>query len=260
MATNKKQSESPTVPSADWLPMFYSKPMCIDPERHRDAGILPTISCAFAKSTNSIPLNITEFVEAAKNYPIVFTSETSPIPAIIVGLEAENYFVDKAGHWKQEYYVPDYVRKYPFIFLHVPENNQFALCVDEDSEQFCAKKTKESTAFYDADGKPSQLTQSALDMLTAYQSHHFASQEFCKIINELGLLTPNKSTITLSSGRVVSLGGFQMIDEAKFKMLSEEKIIELHRKNWLPFIYFALMSVSNWRRVGDMASLSEKMR
>lgn len=239
------------------LPMFYRTPMCVDIGRHAQAGLLPMTHCKFAANTNSIPINISEFVQAAKQYPIVFTLDETPMPAIITGIENDNYFVDGAGQWRMDFYVPDYVRKYPFILLHVPESNQFVLCVDEAAEQFCEKKTKGAEPFYDAEGQPTELAKSAFSMAINYQQHYAMTEAFTRAIKEADLLVSNTSTVTLANDRVIRLGGFQMIDEARFNALSDATILEFHKKGWLPLIHFALLSASNWKRIADLASLNE---
>lgn len=251
-AVKTVQAEENTT--QDNLPLFYKKPMCIDIKRHKNSGMEPIKNCKFAAKTNSIPLNVNEFVEAAKYYPIVFTADETPIPVVITGLESDNYFVDSEYQWKADCYVPEYVRKYPFVLLHVVENNQFVLCVDEAAEQFKSDKTAATVPFYSVDDKPSELSISAFNASMNYHRNNLISGEFTKFLKEEGLLQANTSTATLASGRIVTLNGFNMIDQEKFSLLPDSKILELHKRGWLALIHFALMSTSNWKRIADMAS------
>lgn len=252
MTKNQKAKSAEALPQA----MFYKNPVPIGQERHAKAGLSPITHCKFAMDTNSIALNASEFVEAAKCYPIVFTVE-EPTPVALVGLENQNYFIDADGYWLANTYIPAYIRRYPFIFMHLPDQEQLLLCVDEGCEQYSDNAGKDSTPLYDKDGKASELTNSALEFAKTFHQHQAMTRNFIDALADNDLLMVNTSTVTLAGGRQVSLNGFQMIDEQKFMQLPDKKILEFRKKGWLPFIYFALMSASNWQRLGDMASQRE---
>ncbi|MBK9162214.1 MAG: SapC family protein [Nitrosomonadales bacterium] len=55
--------------------LFYEKPVPLISERHLKSRIEATGDFGFSASTNSIPLAVIEFVDAAKEYPIAFTGE-----------------------------------------------------------------------------------------------------------------------------------------------------------------------------------------
>ena len=47
----------------------------------------------------------------------------------------ENLKVDEAGRW-DAYYVPAFVRRYPYVLAETGENNQRVICIDESYEGF----------------------------------------------------------------------------------------------------------------------------
>jgi hypothetical protein len=252
-----KKTQTPAAEkssAAQGFPLFFVDPRPVDKERHAKAVILQDVGYGFAKTTNSIPVNAAEFVEAAKCYPIVFTNDEQPLPAVVVGLEKENYFIAKDGAWAPQQYVPAYVRKYPFVFTEIAEQKQFLLCVDEGSKHYAAKG--KGVAFYDND-KPSALINQALEFCAAFHNHLLATREFCAALKEKGLLVAHQSDASLTNGRKIRLGGFQMLDEKKFNALPDATILEWKQKGWLPLVYFALASNSNWRRLADAASKRE---
>ncbi len=238
-------------------PIFFQTPRPLDIKYHAKSGVLPSQDFSFATETNSIPINAIEFVEAAKHYPIIFTHTDNPIPAVILGLERQNYFVDSKGKWKMDAYIPAYVRKYPFIFMDMTETHkQLLLCIDESAPQFKKAGGKNTIPLYEND-KPSAITLQALEFCTAYHNHYIVTRQFCQAIKEADLLEPTQSNIKLANGREISLGGFQVIDEKKLNALSDDKILEFHKKGWLPLIYFSLMSASCWKKLVDIASKLE---
>ena len=90
-----------------------------------------------------------------------------------------------------------------------------------------------------------------------FQQHQQVTEQFTRDLIAEDLLVANSTTLTLANGRNIELAGFQMIDEEKFLKLPDEKHLEFKKKGWLPYIYFTLMSTSNWKQLGDIASIRE---
>jgi hypothetical protein len=252
----EKSAATPSSAAANGLPMFFKKPVPLNTDQHGKAGLVPDQDLAFAAPTNSILINAIEFAEVAKQYPIVFTQGDAPMPTAILGLEQQNYFVEN-GRWKEGAYIPAYVRKYPFVFMNVPDEDRFLLCIDEDAPQFKKGGGKQTLPFY-KDGKASEMTMHALEFCTAFHNHYQMTQQFCEAVKAADLLMPSQSNAKLFNGREINLGGFQVIDEKKVAALSDDKILDFHKKGWLPLLYFALMSTSNWRVLVDMAAAKER--
>lgn len=239
------------------LPLFYRKPVALEPQRHAKAGVLPVVDYSFAKTTNSILLNTTEVYEASKFYPIVFLTADIPLPMAVVGLEGSNYFIDKKSQWKPECYIPAYVRRYPFIFSDSPNFNQFILCVDEEASQFKANGEADAVALF-TNGEPTALSKSALNFCSTYETEFQNTKNFCLALKQEELLVPMRTDSKLQSGREIHLAGFQIVDEKKLASLPDAKILELYKKGWLPLLYASIMSNSNWKNLLEMASSLEK--
>ncbi len=244
-----------TAAPAPQLPLFYIKPAALTPERHANARVKPEAGLAFAQHTNSIPLNTIEFIEAAKFYPIVFTTDEAPIPVALVGLEQENYFVSSKGDWTSNAYIPAYLRQYPFIFLSA-DGDQYVLCIDEGAPHY-AEGGDSGTLLFE-DGKQSGLTGQALEFCTAFLDHFRITQNFCADLKAHNLLVANASEVKLNDGRSLQLNGFQLIDETAFNALSDEVYLEFRRKGWLAFIHLALAATSNWKNLANAAAEAPK--
>jgi hypothetical protein len=262
MASKKQAASSAAVESPrieesvvkrQGLPLFYQKPAALEKSRHAMAAVVTEPDLRFARATNSVTINALEFIEAAKHYPIVFTATDEPTPLAILGFEKENYFVDEAGKWREGSYVPAYVRQYPFIFFEHAEEKKFILCIDEKSSQFRSQGASGAVKLFNEDGSPSPLTNQALEFCTSYYRHHAITLNFTAALLKYKLLVPYQSQVTLKSGRKAGLSGFSMIDEKMFNALSDEVFLEFRSKGWLPFIYLALASASNWNRLSALA-------
>lgn len=236
------------------LPLFFSSPQPLDAARHKEASLLPADGFGFARNTNSMPLNAIEFIEAVKHYPIVFTGGENPSPVAILGFERDNYFVRKDGSWAPGAYIPAYARQYPFIFSENPRQKKMYLCIDEAAAGYRPTPQPGAEPLYNANGKPSKLSNHALEFCTAFYRHHTATRAFCNGLQEYKLLAPYQSEATLTSGRKLTLSGFHIIDEKALSSLPDKQFLELRKQGWLPLIYLSLASTSNWKRLADIAA------
>lgn len=235
------------------LPLFFKKPIMLDAQRHANAGIKAKATYKFAQHTNAVPISAAELHLAAKHYPIVFSLGEEPTLLAVLGLEKDNDYVNAKGEWKAGVYIPAYMRKYPFVLLDLPEENKLVLCVDEESEHYTETRCKDVTKFYE-EGKPSGMSLEVLDFCTAFQGQFNATKEFCKALKAEGLLLESQSDVQINDGRKIQLKGFQMIEPEKVQALSDSKVLEFHKKGWLPLLYFIFLSKSNWGALVDFAA------
>jgi hypothetical protein len=238
-------------------PLFFKNPHPIALERHAQAGLSnnPSFGFSFAKETNSIPVNLVEFNEIARSYPIVFTASENTVPIALVGLESKNLFITAKNQWRSGHYVPAYVRKYPFALLESPDKQQWILCVDEGAPHFMPSAP--DLPFYEGE-KHTDMAQRALDFCGAFQQHYRQTAEFCEALKKHGLLTERVSTMRLHNGSNINLRGFLSIDEEKFAALDDEIILEWHKKGWLAAIHAVLLSTGSWKYLARLMESAEE--
>lgn len=237
----------PTAPVS--LPMFYKQPMPLEPQRHASAGLKPEGSFRFAANTNALPLTSTEMAHAARTYPIVFSTSTPTVPFAVVGLrDHENLFVDDAGKWRDDCYIPAYVRRYPFIFSEVPEQQRLVLCIDEAADIFEA--TSSQPLF--ADGKPTEALQRALQFSETFQAHYADTRRFGEWLDQNNMLEDRMARADLGGGQTFTLRGFKLLNPERLRALEDAQVIELHKKGWLPLLHFHLQSLQNWGLLGAL--------
>ena len=157
-----------TAAAGDSLPQFYRNPVPLDPARHAKAGLKEREDFSFARGTNAIAITGAEFAPVARSYPIVFSATAPVVPFAVVGLrDNENLFLDLQGRWREESYIPAYVRRYPFIFFEIADSSRLVLCVDEAAESFDRESPQ---PFFDPDGKPAAGVQRVLRFSETYQA------------------------------------------------------------------------------------------
>lgn len=234
-----------TTQAAPAMPMFYKNPVPIEPVRHATAGLRERSDFRFASGTNAVPLTAAEIVHAARTYPIVFSAAAPTVPFAVVGLrDHENLFVDPAtGNWREDSYIPAYVRRYPFIFSEVPDSDRLVLCVDEGADHF---ETASSTRPFFAEGKPVDALQRAFKFNETFQAHYAETRRFGEWLDKNNMLEDRMAKADLGGGQQFTLRGFRLLNPERLQTMEDAMVLELHKKNWLPLLHFHLQSLNNW--------------
>jgi hypothetical protein len=235
--------------------MFYEKPVALNREVHKNSRIAPSDNFRFAAKTNSIVLASIEFIEAAKEYPIVFAkvSDEVMVPVALLSMRNnENLYVNGEGKWDARY-IPAFVRRYPFV-LAENDDKQFTVCIDE---AYPGLNEKEGQALFDERGGNTPFMQNALDFLNNYQAQFKLTEAFVKQLKELDLLIEISAKAELVGGENYLLGGVMIVDEQKLLKLSPKKSYDLFQSGNLGWIYAHLMSLSNMSRLLDRMQISK---
>jgi hypothetical protein len=231
------------------MPMFYTSPRPLDRVRDGKMKLNRPTSFKFASKTNAIPLLIEEFPMASAYYPIVFADGPLPVPAAVVGLKNDsNLFINSRDEWVNGAYLPAYVRRYPFILMDDPDNKQFVLCIDSETDLM-----QEQGEFPLFDGEePSEFTKSAMEFCAALRQQGDATDEFVKALKEHDLLMPNNAEIDARDGSRLQLSGFLIIDPKKFDALPDSVILQWRKKGWLGLVYAQLLSSHRWQGLVEL--------
>lgn len=231
--------------------LFYSKPVAVNRDQHRDTKIGSVSNFLFAAKTNSIALTGVEFTEACKKYPIVFAKVGErKVPVSLLGLrDDENLYVDADGNW-EEGYIPAFARRYPFV-LAESTGDQFVVCIDESSSAFNAA---EGQQLFDKDGVNTPFLDGALNFLNAYQAQMKRTEMFVKQIEDLGLFIEMSAKTELTDGRKFLFNGLYVIDEQKLLNLKDKKAGEFVKSGEAAWIYAHLISLSNMSQLVDRIS------
>lgn len=239
-------------PDAGRLPLFYSSPAPLDSKKHEKMGLKKNFGLAFTKNVNAVPINLIEMPQICHFYPIAFSPDSNATPVAIMGLrDNENLFVDAKGVWEQDTYIPAYIRRYPFIFSELPTVEQLTLCVDM-SKDVVDESGNSDQKFFEADGKPSQLSRNALEFCKSYHAAAQQTIEFSKMLAGSGLLVEREARINVGNKSMINFSGFRIVDEQKLAELPDAAFLEWRKKGWLPFLYAHLFSGAQWQRLTSL--------
>jgi hypothetical protein len=230
--------------------LIYESAVPVSAQRHADASVEAGADYGFSRRVNSVPLMAVEFPHAAAEYAIVFggTAEAF-VPAVILGMRAdENLYLTQAGGWQAKY-VPAFVRRYPFVFASAQDGKTFTLCIDEAFPGF--NREGRGQRLFGEDKKPTTYVSSVLKFLEQYQLEFRRTQAFCQKLKELGLLEPMRAQAKLGSGQQLALTGFMAVSREKLKALPGDKLAELARSDALELLYLHLHSMRNFAAMGE---------
>ena len=240
------------------MPLFYKQPPPIDAKAHSDLALKKNFGFGFTEGVNAVPINLIEMPQICHFYPVAFSPDGNATPVAILGLrDNENLFLKSDNTWEENTYVPAYIRRYPFIFSEMPDGDQLTLCVDMNDDLI---EKKGEQAFFDKDGKPTQLSQNALEFCKSYHAAAQQTVEFSKALADSGLLVEREAQINIAGNQRINFSGFKIIDEQKLAELDDKTFLEWRAKGWLPFVYAHLFSGAQWQRLTALlnAQIEEK--
>ncbi len=227
--------------------LFYEKPEILSVAAHGRLGITPPERpFEFARSSRLVPLTITEISTAQKFYPVVFSEEDNPVPLAIVGLaENENLFVDESGLWATDWYIPNYVRCYPFTLAR-NDDGRFAVVIDR-----AAAMITEEPRFLFFDGQElAEGTQRRVEFCASVEEDRERTRQFVTRLGELGLLIRQGSTRQRREDDTSEpIASYLAVDHRKLKALPADQLADLNEQGYLWPIYAHLLSLENWQRL-----------
>lgn len=203
-------------------------------------------SFRYALDTTQVIITLDEFFKAAKSQPILFGKDASGTyyAASLLGLKSDrNLFINGKGEWKQDEYIPAYIRRYPFIF--VQEKESLALGVDLDCKEVNVKK---GNALFDDESQPTEYLNSVLEFMQSYQKSTQKTSATVLELNKLGLLEEASATLLINEEPLV-IKGFFKVNEEKLDALNEETTLALVKSGVYKYIIAHLLSLSNFEKL-----------
>jgi len=222
-------------------------PAPLDAKAHAKMGLKKNFGFGFTEGINAVPVNLIEMPQICHFYPIAFSPDGNATPVAILGLrDNENLFLKGDNTWEQNVYIPAYIRRYPFIFSEMPDTEQLTLCVDMNDKIVDEKSDQK---FFDGEGKPSDLSNNALEFCKSYHAAAQQTIKFSKALADAGILVDREAQINVGGDKKINFSGFMIIDEKKLADLDDKTFLEFRKEGWLPFIYAHLFSGAQWQNL-----------
>ena len=235
--------------------LFYGKPEPLSVEAHGALGVDPVEKpYGFVAQTNLVPLTVTEFAPAALSYPVIFIGDNRQPVAVMALRGGENLFVNEAGDFRPEAYIPAYVRRYPFVFANDEAQKRLILCIDRNAPFI---KDGGATPLF-IDGKPSPYVDQAMEFCNNFEQERQRTEAFLKLLTDLDLLDTREAVFTPRNpdgtpATPQKIAEYYAVSEDKLKALPAEKLAELRDNGALGQIYAHLVSLLGWDRLIALA-------
>jgi hypothetical protein len=236
-------------PPANTLPLFYKNLQPLSSSQHANLKLETTATAPYFAAANAIPLTIDEFVAAQRFFPIVFSGGDMPVPLALLGLnEGVNVFVNDEGVPHNPFYIPAYVRRYPYLLARLDQNaEELSLCYDPTSDVI--GEDVEGDPLFDGD-KPTDALNGILKFCEDFEIAAQRTTAFIKELMDMDLLIDGEVTIQPDGAPQPFLyRGFRMVDEEKFRDLNGDVLRKINQNGILPLVNAHLFSLPLIREV-----------
>lgn len=226
------------------LPIFYQDLMPLQSNVHGKYHTRGADTAKYFASHHAIPLTADEFIHAQRSVPIVFSAGDNPVPLALVGLnDGVNVFLDDEGKARTPFYVPAYVRRYPFMLARLaPDAQELSLCFDPTSDLI--GEFKEGTPLFE-DDKPTDNLNNILKFCEDFEMAAQRTAGFMEELKSLDLLMDGEVSIQPpDSAQPFIYRGFQMVSEEKLRDLHGDQLRKLNQNGMLPLIFAHVFSLS----------------
>lgn len=232
--------------------LFYQKPEPLSPEQHGSLGVKQIDQpFGFLRVAHAIPVTVTEFGMAASAFPVIFVGDDkTPIAAMGVR-QGQNLFVNDKGFTDPDFYVPAFVRRYPFVFASDEQADRLLLCVDRQAPMV---SDAPEVPFFE-NGQPSKFTQDAIEFCKEFERQRRATAEFTALLTRFDLFEQKSVAFQPrdAQGNVVGeqqkIADYWAVSEEKLNALPQDQFMELKNNGAIGAIYAHLVSLLNWQRI-----------
>lgn len=208
------------------------------------------------RKVQAVPISMSEMGRAARDYPIAFSGTPDGKRFGVIALlglrQDENRLVDDAGRWREGWYVPAYVRRYPFCMASVTDNGQ-----QRDERVVCVERGALAEgdggrALEDEAGKPQAWWEERLKLTQEFEADLLRTARMCDILSKFGLLVPFSAQAVSKSGDTMNITGLFRGDEGRLDKLRADDLRMLIRTGTLGRLYAQMFSLDNLGRLLDL--------
>lgn len=230
--------------------------VAIKKEQHQNIKVANQRDLSHLANQHIVPINAREFAQASTSYPVVIVKDPdSPRyrSVVMLGLEAGENLYYAENKWNA-IYVPQSASMVPFVLGLDPEKEKtLTACLDLDSP--FVGEDKENSLF-DAEGNDTEYFKSIQESLGRLYDNEVANENFIKELLDNELLMELELQIGFSNNESKKLVGLFGIDEQKLQNLSDDKVLDFHKRGLFVPIHAMLGSVGQVNRLAQLRNQS----
>jgi len=234
--------------------MFYEKPVPLNKDQHAGYGVKQQPKpFEFIAKSHFMPITAPEFGQASASFPIIFAG-AERAPLAVMGIRSdENLFIED-GVFAQDFYLPSFARRYPFVLAGDNENDRFVVCVDEAAS--CVTNKSPDQKFFDGD-EASPFTKEAFEFLQNFERDRQATQTMIERFKELDLFEQKEMNFQGqnadgSPAEKQKIADYFAITDERLRGLDEKTSKEFLSNGYLAVAHAHIISLGNWQRLVNM--------
>lgn len=179
-------------------------------------------------------ISASEVALAARDLPIVFTSDIVPKLVVLLGQDS-NTIMDK----NYKGYVPTNMKSYPFMLAQVGKKG--IICVDTNAAALKGK----GEPLFDKDGKQSEFLQNLAKVLAVHNAEQQKTIIAMQELKKLGILQNKELSITIEEKKFTLFKGFCVVNRKKLNELDDKTLAQLVRQGYMDLIIAHIHSLAN---------------
>ena len=226
-------------------------------EQHQNLKLSSKRDLSHIANQHIVPVSASEYAQASASFPVVLVKDPESEryrSVAMLGLEAGENLFYKNDQWSA-LTVPQSIGMIPFSLGLDPEReNTLTACVDVDSPFIGEDK---EIALFDEDGKQTEALVNIENALGRLYENEKMTETFTKEMLENDLLQELELNITFANEEKKKLVGIFTINEEKLKSLSDDKVLDFHKRGLFVPIYAMLGSLGQVNRLVQLRNLSE---
>jgi len=203
------------------------------------------------------PISAREYPKAGNNFPIFLVKQpegTRYRSVVMLGLESGENLFYKNEAWEGTY-IPQGIAMMPFgLGVDPDKENTLTTYIDLDSQYVGEDK---ENAIFDAEGNDTEFYTNVQNSLGRLFDNENMTEKFMEELVANDLLQELELHIDFSTGENKKLVGLFGIDEKKLQELSDDKILDFHKRGLFVPIHAMLGSVSQINRLAQLRNLAD---
>jgi len=225
--------------------------------QHQNLKVATKRTLDHVKTQHIAPITAREFSQAATSYPIVLIKDPASEryrSVVMLGIEAGENLYHSEDNW-QAVYIPQSISMIPFSLGIDPDKEKtLTACIDIDSEFVGEDK---ENALFDAEGNDTEFYKVAQESLGRLYDSERMTEKFNKELEENDLLQELELHVTYASGENKRLVGLFGINDKSLQALSDDKVLDFHKRGLFVPIHAMLGSVAQANRLAQLRNQSE---
>lgn len=229
---------------------MFKSPEALSPDKHLSLKLSTVPDYRFCAGEIVCPVVSGEMWQIAREYIMVFPQQDHELPLALLGTQpgVNMYLGDGNPPWWGRY-IPAHFRRYPFVAAPAASkpddttaDQRFTVCIDASAPQF---STLGGQPLFNPNGSGTELLVNVQNTLLSLQQDFNITAALVKQIADAGLLVDQGLTIKPDKRDPVTLQGFRVIDQNKFRQADPELLAPLMKTRALDLIYAHICSLSN---------------